>query len=532
MVKTRTTDVPDPRGVAPPVARGRDRGRGMAPARGRGQGRPRVAPSVPPADPIEVAAETSPADFMSTPGFQEVGLFPADPATSQAGGGEHAHTAQAPGHAAAIYQTSGALPVGGAQPVAAAVPGPRPAAACEPQKLLDKWTRLHPPVFGDEQHEDPQDFIDRCRDRLYNMSILKSHGVDFTTFQLEGRARRWWQSHLLGRPVGSPPMTWDQFIRSFLDRYIPPSRREELRSQFEQLRHDQMSVTDYELVVEIYRRIKGYRQRDREQMLRDKRFRHSGGFSGAPSGGRGQFGRGQSSGPTYPVPPPPRDAPVRPYFSAMPESFYRPPAIQGSSSGYLGHQGQTSGKQFIVTRGYYECGDPGHMKRFCPRLRGRAVQQGHQPMITAPPATPAIRPPRGRGQVGRGHPKGGGQAGGGHPGGAPARFYAFPARLDAVASDAVITGTISVCGRDASILFDPGSTYSYVSSLFAYFLDVPRESLGTPVYVSILVGDSVVVDQIYLLIYVSCVVTFYGYETRMDLLLLDMTDFEVILGMD
>ncbi|XP_070035916.1 uncharacterized protein [Nicotiana tomentosiformis] len=238
------------------------------------------------------------------------------------------------------------------------------------------------------------------------MSILESHGVDFTTFQLEGGAHRWWTSHLLGRLAGSPPITWYPFTHLFLDRYIPPSKREELRFQFEQLRQDQMSVTDYEarlselslhalmilptemdrvqrfiaglhsgiwstvarevemgtsyhLVMEIARRIGGYHQRVREQILRDKRFRHSGGFSGALSGGS-------------------------------------------------------------------------------------------------------------------------------------------------------------------------GSTYSYVSSLFAHFLDIPHESLGTPLFVSTPMGDSVIVDQIYR----SCVVTFCGYETREDLLLLDMTDFEVILGMD
>lgn len=31
-----------------------------------------------------------------------------------------------------------------------------------------------------------------------------------------------------------------------------------------------------------------------------------------------------------------------------------------------------------------------------------------------------------------------------------------------------------VCHRDASILFDPGSTYSYVSSYFAHYLGTPR----------------------------------------------------------
>ncbi|XP_070054880.1 uncharacterized protein [Nicotiana tomentosiformis] len=155
-------------------------------------------------------------------------------------------------------------------------------------------------------------------------------------------------------------------------------------------------------------------------------------------------------------------------------------------------------------------------------------------MITAP----AARPPKGGGQTGRVLPRGGGQVGGGQPTtvltgggqpvGAPARFYAFLARPVVVASNAVIIGLISVCGRDASLLFDPGSTYSYVSSLFSHFLDIPHESLGTPVYVSTLVGDSVAVDRIYW----SCVVTFYSYKTRADLLLPDMTDFEVILGMD
>ncbi|XP_070018815.1 uncharacterized protein [Nicotiana sylvestris] len=207
--------------------------------------------------------------------------------------------------------------------------------------------------------------------------------------------------------------------------------------------------TAYQLVVEISWRIEGYRQRGREQMQQDKRTRFFGEFIGAPTRGRGQFGKGQPSRPTYPAPPPPRDALVRPYFSAMLESSYRPPAhqgssgayfsailessyyppaIQGSSSGYSGHQVQTSGQQSMVPR----------------------------------------------------------------------------------------------------VLFDPRSTYSYVSSLFAYVLDIPRESLGTPIYVSTPVSDYVIVDQIYR----SCVVTFCGYETRADLLLLDMTDFEVILGMD
>ncbi|XP_070049357.1 uncharacterized protein [Nicotiana tomentosiformis] len=90
------------------------------------------------------------------------------------------------------------------------------------------------------------------------------------------------------------------------------------------------------------------------------------------------------------------------------------------------------------------------MQRFCSRLQGSPVQQGQQTVITALVAPPVVQPPRGGGKVGRGRPKGGGQQGGGQSGGTPARFYAFLARPYAKASDAVITGTISVCGKDAS----------------------------------------------------------------------------------
>ncbi|XP_070008284.1 uncharacterized protein [Nicotiana sylvestris] len=75
---------------------------------------------------------------------------------------------------------------------------------------------------------------------------------------------------------------------------------------------------------------------------------------------------------------------------------------------------------------------------------------------------------------------------------------------------------------------DEWSTFSYVSSLFAPYLDVSSKSLGVHVYVSTPVGDSVIVDRVHQ----SCLVTFYGYETRADLLLLDMIDIKVILDMD
>lgn len=48
------------------------------------------------------------------------------------------------------------------------------------------------------------------------------------------------------------------------------------------------------------------------------------------------------------------------------------------------------------------------------------------------------------------------------------------------------------------------------------------------IHVSIPIGHSLVVN----LVYRSCVVTFIGHATWLDLIILDMADLDVILGLD
>ncbi|XP_070055833.1 uncharacterized protein [Nicotiana tomentosiformis] len=107
----------------------------------------------------------------------------------------------------------------------------------------------------------------------------------------------------------------------------------------------------------------------------------------------------------------------------------------------------------------------------------------------------------------------GGQSGEGH-----AHYYVFLAKLEAVAPNTLITCIVLMCHKDASVLFDPSSTYSYVSSYFALYLDMPHGSFDILVHVSTHIGDSIMVDRVVWL--------------PVDLLLLNMVDFKVILGMD
>ena len=79
----------------------------------------------------------------------------------------------------------------------------------------------------------------------------------------------------------------------------------------------------------------------------------------------------------------------------------------------------------------------------------------------------------------------------------------------------------------ASVLFDPGSTFSYVSSSFSNGLNLHCELLDMPIRVSTPVGESVKVEKVYRF----CLVTFMGSNTHVELVILEMVDFDVILGM-
>lgn len=74
-----------------------------------------------------------------------------------------------------------------------------------------------------------------------------------------------------------------------------------------------------------------------------------------------------------------------------------------------------------------------------------------------------------------------------------ARVYAFT-RQDAQASNVVVTGILSVCSRDAHVLFDLGSTHSYVSPIFSKHIYINLVGLEDLFLVSTPVGGTILMD--------------------------------------
>ena len=76
------------------------------------------------------------------------------------------------------------------------------------------------------------------------------------------------------------------------------------------------------------------------------------------------------------------------------------------------------------------------------------------------------------------------------------------------------------------MLFDPGSTHSYVSPYFASHFGKQLVMLDNPFWVSTPMGEPLIVQ----LMLPLCVVNVNGVDTLADLMLLEMMDFDVILG--
>lgn len=79
----------------------------------------------------------------------------------------------------------------------------------------------------------------------------------------------------------------------------------------------------------------------------------------------------------------------------------------------------------------------------------------------------------------------------------------------------------------ASVLFNLGSTFSYISVRFALGLNMAYDMISAPIHVSTPVEDSNIVTQFYR----EYLVVFMGFKTYVDLVIFDMLYFDIILGM-
>ena len=92
----------------------------------------------------------------------------------------------------------------------------------------------------------------------------------------------------------------------------------------------------------------------------------------------------------------------------------------------------------------------------------------------------------------------------------------------------VVTGTISLFDNDAHVLVDSGATHSLISREFIERVGIEMRLTECSMVVSLPTGNSLITNRVYR----GSKVTIASHEFEADLIVLDIHDFDIILGMD
>ncbi|KAL2240852.1 UNVERIFIED_CONTAM: Transposon Ty3-I Gag-Pol polyprotein, partial [Sesamum indicum] len=189
------------------------------------------------------------------------------------------------------------------------------------------------------------------------------------------------------------------------------------------------------------------------------------------------------------------------------------------------HTGECWGVQPIVC---YRCHQPGHIIRDYPTWRDNSRRPQTSEFSSVGENSQRAGTSRGRGKGGRGSGNlsmtSTGQSSQPQP---QARVYAIT-KEQALMTPKVITGSSSICDFSAHVLIDPGYTCSFISRDFASHVHAKIEPFGHDLHVSMPAGGFVLVNTMVR----SCPVVVEGVTLYADLVVIDLREFDVILGMD
>ncbi|GFZ10833.1 hypothetical protein Acr_22g0002310 [Actinidia rufa] len=162
-------------------------------------------------------------------------------------------------------------------------------------------------------------------------------------------------------------------------------------------------------------------------------------------------------------------------------------------------------------------------KTFCPQLQTQGQnQQSGQPQLGYKPPSLAISAPPPSSQASRASaPRGQQQqASGGQP-----RLYAV---TNIAPEPSVIRGTFLIFNSWATVLIDTGASCSFIASAFAFALGLEVDLLDSTLLVDTPVGGVVLLNRVCR----GCVLVIADRRIEADLVVMDMSGFDIILGMD
>ncbi|XP_073309988.1 uncharacterized protein [Primulina huaijiensis] len=425
---------------------------------------------------------------------------------------------------------------------------------------LAQFSSYLPPRFdSSETGERAEEWIERIEQIFVTAPCARSAWLRLATFQLSRNVLLWWQTTEAGLRAQGRTVDWDVFRSRFLDKYFSIAARQQKEKEFEDLRQGSMSVAEYEtrysallkyvphvatnvhakmrhflkgLKLELFDRVQSNnpvsfedavtRAEMAELVMQEYgaqgRLSEPTRESLRPQGQSFKYQKGSSSSSA--------SSGKRRFDSRRVES-------RGSSSQSVqGQRGESRAVRCFRCGGphmirqctqteitCFECGGVGHIARQCPSRegqreprsdRGRSSERGgRQPQQFTP--RPSGGQPR---RQGAGPPQ--------------AQVYALTREQAEEAREEMIAGKCYLCSYPAYILVDTGASHTFISKRFVVEHHMRSSPLSMPLSVSTPSGvDISVVSMIS-----DGIISYEGYELRSDMIILEMNDFDCIVGIN
>ncbi|XP_057469656.1 uncharacterized protein LOC130758731 [Actinidia eriantha] len=414
-----------------------------------------------------------------------------------------------------------------------------PVIPAESVAVVRQFLKLKPPTFkGGMDPVKANDWILAMEKNFRLLRCGEQQKVEIGSYLLAGEASRWW--NLKG--VREPRMNWARFKVIFREKYVPRAIQNAKCLEFEHLKQSGTTIADYEgsftnlaeyaphLVATDEMRARRFEEGlrheirrairplvlptyaevlDRAIIVKQDEIERKKYFD---SKRRQNFGSEGTSGQKKQKP------------DLKSKNFGTNPRGQVQVCPKCGryHWGECWKDRTEVRNEIrcFHCNGVGHIKRNCPRLRTETIGQRGGPIGGN------VRPTWNARQEGN-RPGNPGNRGGNVNNQRQGRAFALMPG-DARNNEDVVAGNLMICSLPAYVLFDTGSSHTFVSTQFTSRLDRKPEPLGYELVVSQPMNKGTVCSMVYR----DCSVCIDETVISTDLIPLKMEYFDVIFGMD
>ncbi|KAA0067727.1 gag protease polyprotein [Cucumis melo var. makuwa] len=396
---------------------------------------------------------------------------------------------------------------------------PAPVQLSVEAKHLRDFRKYNPKTFdGSMDNLTKTHVVDVHRDYLSVHEVPRRPKVQCAVFFLEDRGTAWWETaeRMLGGDVSK--ITWDQFKENFYAKFFSANVKHAKLQKFLNLEQGDMTVKQYDTEFDmlscfapdvvrdvaartekfvrglkldlqgIVRALRPATHADALRIALDLSLQERADPSKAP-------GRGSSLGQKRKAESQSTLAPQRDLRSGgVFQRHCQELAAAGRTLRELpacGRCGRVHGGRCLLGSGVcFRCKKPGHNANVCP-----------QKLIETTPHQPSASQQR--------------------------RAFATT-REEAERAGTMVTGTLPILRHYAFVLFDSGSSHSFISSVFVQHVGLEVEPLDSVLFVSTPSGEVLLSKEKIK----ACRVERANHMLDVTLLVLDNQDFDVILGMD